>query len=88
MVTGEPTPAAAARGRVLVVDDDAALAEMLTIVLRTEGFESLVCPTGDRALGGVPRVPPRRRAARPDAARARTASTSARRSAPSPACRS
>jgi len=51
MVTGEQTPAAAARGRVLVVDDDPALAEMLTIVLRTEGFESLVCPTGDRALG-------------------------------------
>src|SRR6476469_5399492 len=51
MVTGEQTPAAAARGRVLVVDDDPALAEMLTIVLRTEGFEPMVCPTGDRALG-------------------------------------
>ena len=38
------------RGRVLVVDDDAALAEMLTIVLRNEGFESRVCPVGDRAL--------------------------------------
>ena len=38
------------RGRVLVVDDDAALAEMLTIVLRNEGFESRVCATGDRAL--------------------------------------
>jgi two-component system, OmpR family, response regulator MtrA len=42
--------APAGRGRVLVVDDDAALAEMLTIVLRTEGFESAVCPNGDRAL--------------------------------------
>jgi two-component system response regulator MtrA len=40
----------AGRGRVLVVDDDAALAEMLTIVLRNEGFESRVCATGDRAL--------------------------------------
>jgi two-component system response regulator MtrA len=39
------------RGRVLVVDDDAALAEMLTIVLRNEGFEPRVCPTGDQALG-------------------------------------
>ena len=39
------------KSRVLVVDDDPALAEMLTIVLRTEGFEPLVCPTGDRALG-------------------------------------
>jgi two-component system response regulator MtrA len=38
------------RGKVLVVDDDAALAEMLTIVLRTEGFDSRVCSTGDRAL--------------------------------------
>jgi len=35
---------------VLVVDDDAALAEMLTIVLRNEGFDSRVCSTGDRAL--------------------------------------
>ena len=38
------------RGRVLVVDDDPALAEMLTIVLRTEGFDSRVCSTGDGAL--------------------------------------
>ncbi len=38
------------RGRVLVVDDDAALSEMLTIVLRNEGFDSRVCPSGDRAL--------------------------------------
>jgi two-component system, OmpR family, response regulator MtrA len=38
------------RGRVLVVDDDAALAEMLSIVLRTEGFDSRVCWSGDRAL--------------------------------------
>ncbi len=41
---------ATARGRVLVVDDDAALSEMLTIVLRNEGFDSRVCPSGDRAL--------------------------------------
>ena len=38
------------RGRVLVVDDDAALAEMLGIVLRNEGFDSRVCLVGDRAL--------------------------------------
>ena len=50
MVTGEHAPATAARGRVLVVDDDPALAEMLTIVLRNEGFESRVCSAGDRAL--------------------------------------
>ncbi len=33
---------AAGRPRVLVVDDDAALAEMLGIVLRREGFEPVV----------------------------------------------
>ncbi|MDQ4007059.1 MAG: MtrAB system response regulator MtrA [Actinomycetota bacterium] len=38
------------KGKVLIVDDDAALAEMLTIVLRNEGFEPVVCATGDRAL--------------------------------------
>jgi two-component system response regulator MtrA len=38
------------RGRVLVVDDDAALSEMLGIVLRNEGFDSRACATGDRAL--------------------------------------
>jgi two-component system, OmpR family, response regulator MtrA len=38
------------RGRVLVVDDDAALSEMLSIVLRNEGFDSRVCPSGDTAM--------------------------------------
>ncbi|MDO5681617.1 MAG: MtrAB system response regulator MtrA [Propionibacteriaceae bacterium] len=36
--------------RILVVDDDAALAEMLQIVLRQEGFETAWCGDGDRAL--------------------------------------
>ena len=40
----------ATRGRVLVVDDDAALAEMLTIVLRQEGFDSRMCMRGDDAM--------------------------------------
>ena len=40
----------ATRGRVLVVDDDAALAEMLLIVLRQEGFEARMCGRGDQAL--------------------------------------
>ncbi|MEQ6903548.1 MtrAB system response regulator MtrA [Nocardioides sp. YIM 152588] len=39
------------KGRVLVVDDDAPLAEMLGIVLRQEGFDSRVCARGDQALG-------------------------------------
>ena len=45
-----PEGLASGKGRVLVVDDDAALAEMLTIVLRSEGFEPRVCSTGDQAL--------------------------------------
>ena len=38
------------KGRVLVVDDDPALAEMLGIVLRSEGFEPSFVAEGDRAL--------------------------------------
>ena len=38
------------KGRVLVVDDDAALAEMLGIVLRGEGFEPTFVSDGDKAL--------------------------------------
>ena len=43
-------PAVTGRGRVLVVDDDPSLAEMLTIVLRGEGFEPHVVSSGDKAL--------------------------------------
>ncbi len=43
----EPPPT---RGRVLIVDDDAALAEMLSIVLAGEGFHSEVCARGDEAV--------------------------------------
>jgi two-component system response regulator MtrA len=42
--------AAGGKGKILVVDDDAALSEMLTIVLTNEGFETVVCPTGNAAL--------------------------------------
>jgi two-component system response regulator MtrA len=38
------------RGRVLVVDDDTALAEMLGIVLRSEGLEPVFCADGATAL--------------------------------------
>lgn len=41
------------KSRVLVVDDDPALAEMLTIVLRGEGFETAVVADGTRALPAV-----------------------------------
>jgi len=39
-----------ARGSVLVVDDDPSLAEMLSIVLRQEGFDSRIVGRGDVAL--------------------------------------
>ena len=39
--------------RILVVDDDTALAEMLTIVLRGEGFEPFVVGDGTQALAAV-----------------------------------
>jgi two-component system response regulator MtrA len=38
------------RGRVLVVDDDTSLAEMLGIVLRNEGFEAQLVDSGDKAV--------------------------------------
>jgi two-component system response regulator MtrA len=41
---------AGTRGRVLVVDDDMALAEMLGIVLRGEGFDPVFCSNGSEAL--------------------------------------
>lgn len=37
-------------GRILVVDDDTALAEMIGIVLRSDGFEPVFCEDGDAAL--------------------------------------
>ena len=41
------------RQRILVVDDDPSLAEMLTIVLRGEGFDTAVIGDGTQALGAV-----------------------------------
>ena len=38
------------KGRVLVVDDDPALAEMLGIVLRNEGFDPSFVGDGDQAM--------------------------------------
>jgi two-component system response regulator MtrA len=42
--------AEAPRPKVLVVDDDAALAEMLSLVLRNEGFSSQIVASGDDAM--------------------------------------
>ena len=46
------------RGRVLVVDDDTALAEMLGIVLRGEGFDAVHCGDGESALAAFRDVRP------------------------------
>ena len=75
------------KGRVLVVDDDAALAEMLGIVLRGEGFEPTFVADGDKAMDVFREV-------RPDLVLldlmlpGMDGMTSAVRSGPSPACRS
>lgn len=39
------------RSKILVVDDDTALAEMIGIVLRAEGYEVVDCADGDEAVG-------------------------------------
>ena len=46
------------KGRVLVVDDDTALAEMLGIVLRGEGFDPVHCGDGEGALAAFRDVRP------------------------------
>ncbi|MCE3245677.1 MAG: DNA-binding response regulator, partial [Arthrobacter sp.] len=38
------------KARILVVDDDEALAEMIGIVLRNDGFEPVFCSDGGQAL--------------------------------------
>ena len=46
------------RQRILVVDDDVALAEMLTIVLRGEGFDPVVVSDGSKVLPAVRELRP------------------------------
>jgi two-component system response regulator MtrA len=52
------TPEELMKGRVLVVDDDPALAEMLGIVLRGEGFEPAFVADGDKALAAFRETKP------------------------------
>ena len=44
--------------RILVVDDDTALAEMIGIVLRTEGFEPFFCADGSEAVAAFHEAKP------------------------------
>jgi two-component system response regulator MtrA len=46
------------KGRVLVVDDDPSLGEMLGIVLRQEGFEPVFVRTGDQAIAAFHQARP------------------------------
>ncbi|RMB60045.1 MtrAB system response regulator MtrA [Tessaracoccus antarcticus] len=41
------------RTRILIVDDDPALSEMLQIVLRQEGFDTVLCSTGTQAVAAM-----------------------------------
>lgn len=56
--TGRNVTMGVMKPRILVVDDDAALAEMLTIVLRGEGFEPFVVGDGTQALAAVREIRP------------------------------
>ncbi len=66
MSAGRPTAGSVARNatmvsmraRVLVIDDDPALAEMLTIVLRGEGFDPAVVSEGTKALPALRALKP------------------------------
>lgn len=53
MATSSSESGGSSKGRVLVVDDDVALAEMLSIVLRNEGFDSRTVNRGDQVLGAL-----------------------------------
>ncbi|MFF5791389.1 MULTISPECIES: MtrAB system response regulator MtrA [unclassified Paeniglutamicibacter] len=46
------------KARILVVDDDEALAEMIGIVLQNDGFEAVFCYDGAKALGIFREVKP------------------------------
>ena len=46
------------KGRILIVDDDPALSEMLGIVLRNENMEALFCDSGEAALAKVRETKP------------------------------
>ncbi len=48
--TNAPSIMGGMSARILVVDDDTALAEMIGIVLRSDGFEPIFCENGDDAV--------------------------------------
>ena len=42
--------------KILVVDDDPAISEMLTLVLQAEGFDTVAVADGAESRGGLPRL--------------------------------
>ena len=46
------------RARIVMVDDDPGLLRLLTIRLRSEGFEVAACENAGQALASVPRFRP------------------------------
>ena len=75
-------------GRVLVVEDDEAIADVLRRTLRQEGHEVRSSVDGVDALRAAEEFVPDLVDPRPRAARASTGSRSAAACAPSPTCRS
>jgi two-component system, OmpR family, response regulator MtrA len=55
---GDQKEAVDVKGRVLVVDDDPSLGEMLGIVLRQEGFEPVFVRSGDQAIAAFHQAKP------------------------------
>ena len=53
------------KGRVLIVDDDVSLAEMLEIVLRAEGFDTAQVSRGDAVMETFRSFTPRTTSAEP-----------------------
>ncbi len=56
--TGGSTDAVAERGRVLVVDDEAPITELLSTALRYMGYDVATAHTGSAALESASRMPP------------------------------
>jgi len=53
-----PAPAQRARGRVLVVDDEPAIADVVARYLQRAGYETTIAATGQEALGSAEAVRP------------------------------
>ena len=68
--------------RVLVIEDEEAIGQLLAYNLQKEGFTVAIAADGDEALIAIDEEQARHRAARLDAARTSRASSSAARSAP------